>query len=71
MWASHQRMRLRGLALRLRWHGKARHPEWEDPEGVSPTPVGQDEVLVKKWVLRRVKQQVSSSPERQRLARGG
>ena len=30
------------------------------PEGVAPTPVGEDEVLVKKWVLRRVKQQVSS-----------
>ena len=30
------------------------------PEGVTPTPVGEDEVLVKKWALRRVKQQVSS-----------
>ena len=30
------------------------------PEGVTPTPVGEDEVLVKKWALKRVKQQVSS-----------
>ena len=30
------------------------------PEGVIPTPVGEDEVLVKKQALRRVKQQVSS-----------
>ena len=30
------------------------------PEGATPTPVGEDEVLVKKQALRRVKQQVSS-----------
>ena len=30
------------------------------PEGVAPTPVGEDEVLVKKQALWRVKQQVSS-----------
>ena len=40
------------------WRGQASRVG--RPEGVTPTPVGEDEVLVKKWALRRVKQQVSS-----------
>ena len=60
MWASHQRMRLRGLGpeAEVAWKGQA--SRMERSEGVTPTPVGEDEVLVKKWALRRVKQQVSS-----------
>ena len=41
------------------------------PEGVTPTPVGEDEVLVKKWSPQEGEAASVLSPERQRLARGG
>ena len=47
-----------GPEAEVAWKGWA--SRGRRPEGVTPTPVGEDEVLVKKGTLRRVKQQVSS-----------
>ena len=47
-----------GPEAEVAWKGQA--SGGGRPEGVTPTPVGEDEVLIKKWALRRVKQQVSS-----------
>ena len=40
------------------WRGQAARgrPPW----GATPTPVGEGEVVVKKWALKRMKQQVSA-----------
>ena len=40
------------------WRGQA--ARGGPPQGATPTAVGECEVVVKKWVLKRMKQQVSA-----------
>ena len=58
MWASHQRMRPRGLypeaGVAQRGQAAREGPPW----GATPTPVGEGKVVVKRQALRRMKQQV-------------
>ena len=58
-----------GPEAEVAWKGQASRVG--RPEGVAPTPVGEDEVLVKKWGPQEGEAASVLSPERQRPARGG